>query len=494
MSAPPRRHNARPPGASAAGESRPAPARARGRSLSTRTRLLGWYIALLAITLVIGLLVQRTILLGQLDDDVDAQLRQEVAELNQLVDGKNPETGELFGDDIEAIFDTFLSRNVPAEGEVLFTIIDGRPHASTVAPIQLLDDADVLERWVSIDAPEQSSLETAEGQVRYLAVPVRGGDRQGVFVVTIFMQDRLENIDRITQTGALVFGTTFVIVSMLAWFTAGRVLRPITDLTTAAQSISESNWSDRIEVEGNDELARLGHTFNDMLDRLEEAFETQRELVDDAGHELRTPITIIRGHLELLSDDALDRDETLRLVMDELDRMGRMVEDLLLLAKAEQPDFLLLQPVDVDALIEDIAAKASALGDRGWDIEMNAPVVMMADEQRVTQAMMNLCRNAVEHTPEGTPVHLGSRMVGDHVWLWVTDDGPGIEPADRDRIFQRFSRGQSGRHSEGAGLGLAIVAAIMEAHDGYVRMHSVPGEGATFTLILPVDTDAEPLP
>jgi two-component system, OmpR family, sensor kinase len=236
-----------------------------------------------------------------------------------------------------------------------------------------------------------------------------------------------------------------------------------------------------------------GHTFNAMLDRLEAAFEAQRELVDDAGHELRTPITIIRGHLELLSDDPEERDETLRLVMDELDRMGRMVEDLLLLAKAEQADFLHLQPVDVDEFIEDIAAKAEALGDRGWDIEMNAPVVMLADRQRITQAMMNLCRNAVEHTPDDTLVRIGSRLSGDYVWLWVTDDGDGIDPADRGRIFQRFARGASGPRSDGAGLGLSIVAAIAEAHGGHVRVHSLPGEGATFTLILPIEPLAEDL-
>src|SRR5690606_21960780 len=129
------------------------------------------------------------------------------------------------------------------------------------------------------------------------------------------------------------------------------------------------------------------------------------------------------------------------LVMDELDRMARIVEDLLLLAKAEQADFLHLQPVDVDELVEEIAAKARALGDREWTIEANAPAVIVADRQRLTQAMMNLCRNAVEHTPPGTPIWLGSRVSGDFVSLWVADAGAGIEPADRDRIFERFTRG-----------------------------------------------------
>jgi signal transduction histidine kinase len=278
--------------------------------------------------------------------------------------------------------------------------------------------------------------------------------------------------------------------SLAAWIAAGRVLRPVRLLTAAAREIDDRTWSERIPVEGDDEVAELARTFNDMLDRLEEAFSTQRRFIDDAGHELRTPITIIRGHLELLGDDAAERRETTALVMDELDRMARIVDDLLVLAKAEQPDFIDRHPLDVAELTEELAAKASALGDRGWRLESLARVVVDADRQRLTQAVMNLARNAAEHTPAGTPVHLGSRADPGEVRLWVRDEGPGIAEADQAWIFERFARGGAGRRrTEGAGLGLAIVRAIAEAHGGRVELESAPGNGSTFAIVLPAAHD-----
>lgn len=445
-------------------------------------RLLGFFVVIMAVALVVGLLVQRAILLRQLSEDVDTELRQEVEELEVLTTGNSPATGEPFGDDVEAIFDTFLRRNVPAQAEGVYTLVDGEPYASSPSPLQLLADVALVERWSALEAPEQAEVDTAAGPVRYLAVPVLfEGVPQGTFVAAVI------------RTGALTYGIAFAVAAGIAWFAAGRVLQPLNDLTEAARTVSESNWRERIEVEGDDQIAFLARTFNEMLDRLEQAFDVQRQLIDDAGHELRTPITVVRGHLELMSEAPEERVETLRLVMDELDRMGRMVEELLLLARAEQPNFLHLQPADIDDLMHDIAAKAQMFGDRGWSVVEHAPVVAMADEQRLTQALMNLCRNAVEHTPADVPVTLGSHTEGGWVYLWVEDAGPGIAPHDQARIFERFARASDveGR-SEGAGLGLAITRVIAEAHGGSVRLDSRPGEGARFTLTIPVelaDTD-----
>jgi len=464
------------------------------RPASTRVRLLGWYLAVTVLGLALGIFAQRSLLLAQLDDEVDAQLLQEVEELRRLVDGRDPETGEPFGDDIRAIFDTFLRRNLPVENEALFTLVDGRPHASTVAPLQLLDDADLVAAWASLDTPAQDDMETEAGRVRYLAAPVSFDGRvMGTFVAAYFLEDSLADISNVIRTGALLFLGVVVVSAIAFWFAIGSILRPIAQLTAAARSVSESNWADRIAVQGDNEVAFLARTFNDMLDRLEAAFEAQRRLVDDAGHELRTPITIIRGHLELASDDAAEWDETMRLVRDELGRMGRIVEDLLLLARTEQRDFLDLQPVDLDEFTHDLAAKAAALGDQAWTMERSAIAVVLADPQRLTQAVMNLCRNAVEHTPEGTPVSLGSEMVGEHHYaIWVQDQGPGIASVDQQRIFDRFARGTDGRRTgEGAGLGLAIVQAIVRAHGGRVRLDSTPGKGSRFTLILPASPPAQ---
>jgi len=460
----------------------------RAPALSTRLQLLGWYMALLAVALIAGLLLQRAILLAQLNDDGNARLHQEVEELQQLSTGRDPNTGQPFGTDVTAIFDTFLRRNIPVDGEAFFTFIDRKPYASTVAPLQLLDDPGVVAAWATVASPSQAELPTTAGPVRYLAVPLLAENGPGgVFVVAVFLQSEYAEVNQVLQIGGVVYGSIFVVASILAWFAAGRVLRPIRLLTEAAREIEDDNWSRRIPVRGDDEIAQLTRTFNDMLDRLETAFVTQRQFIDDASHELRTPITIVRGHLEVMGDAPEERQEVKRLVIDELDRMSRMVDDLLLLARAEQRDFLDLHPIDVFELTEEVAAKAAGLSSaHEWSIESNVPVVVVADRQRMTQALMNLARNAVEHSAAGTQIAFGSAVAGDEVRFWVRDQGEGIAAADLERIFDRFSRGGTGRRrSDGAGLGLAIVKTIVEAHGGRVTVASAPLAGSTFSIVLP---------
>jgi signal transduction histidine kinase len=417
-----------------------------------------------------------------------------VQELEQLSTGRDPNTGAPFGNDIEAIFNTFLRRNIPVDGEALFTLVDGRPHRATASPVDLFADRAVMAQWAAVTDVTQAEIDTSEGRVRYLAVPVLAEDsRRGVFVVAIFLRGERQEIDQVVQTGGIVYGSIFMVASVVVWFAAGRVLRPVRLLTEAARSIEDDNWSQRIPVNGDDEIAQLAATFNDMVDRLETAFVTQRRFIDDAGHELRTPITIIRGHLELEGDDPSERAEVKRLVMGELDRMSRMVEDLLLLAKAGHPDFLDAHPIDVGDFTEEIAVKASALSsERQWTLEDSAAVVMVADRQRLTQAMMNLAQNAVEHSEAGSAISIGSHAAGEIVRFWVRDEGVGIAARDRERIFERFARGPGGpRRSDGAGLGLSIVKAIAEGHGGQVELVSAPGRGSIFSLALPMSGPEE---
>jgi len=468
--------------------------RERRRASSTRVRILGWHIAILGISLVLSLVLLRSILLDQLSDDIDHQLRQEVAELEQLSTGRNPNTGEPFGGDIAAIFDTFLSRNVPLSGEAFYTFLNGDPYASSITPVQLFDETEIVETWSAITQPTQAEIESQGGRVRYLAVPVlsESGD-QGLFVVAHHLDEARSQLERTFRTGALVFGGVFAVVSVASWFAAGRVLRPIRMLTEAARRVEDTNWSERIPVTGDDEIAQLACTYNEMLDRLEEAFTSQRRFIDDASHELRTPITIVRGHLEVMGDDPADWADVKPLVMDELDRMGRMVEDLLLLARSEHPEFLDLHPIDVHELTHEVAGKISALSaERAWVLAETASVVMVADRDRLTQALMNLARNAVEHSDAGSHIILGSAYEGSQVRFWIQDEGVGIPEEEQERIFERFSRGRPGmRRSEGAGLGLAIVKTIAEAHGGRVAVESVPQEGSVFRLVLPIDGPQE---
>ena len=272
----------------------------------------------------------------------------------------------------------------------------------------------------------------------------------------------------------------------------------------AAAEITEQDLSRRIPVNGRDDIAALAEQFNAMLDRLEVAFSTQRRFLDDASHELRTPITIIRGHLELVGDDPAEWDEVVRIVTDELDRMSRIVEDLLLLAKSERPDFVQPERISVAELTSDIDAKVRALADRHWMLEAIGEGDAVVDPQRVTQTMVQLAQNAVQHTEPGAEIRIGSALheVEDsrdadrnrHVSFWVTDTGPGVRPEDAETIFERFSRGSTGGargHRTGAGLGLAIVKAIADAHRGSVRLISEPGRGATFGIELPAGGAAE---
>ena len=194
----------------------------------------------------------------------------------------------------------------------------------------------------------------------------------------------------------------------------------------------------------------------------------------------------MRGHLELLGDDPDERRETVALVTDELDRMSRFVDDLLLLARAERDDFLRPAEVELGALTDELFDKARALGPRAWRLEARGEGLVLADRQRLTQAIMGLAQNAVQHTADGDAIWLGSEAERRDVRLWVRDSGPGVAADDQERIFERFARASaSRRRSEGAGLGLAIVRAIAEAHGGRVALSSRPGAGATFTVILP---------
>jgi two-component system, OmpR family, sensor kinase len=322
--------------------------------------------------------------------------------------------------------------------------------------------------------------------VEYLAVPLTfAGETRGVFVAAVFADREQARLDTAVAAEGGVGAAVLVAGSVMAWVLAGTILRPVRRVTETARSISETDLTRRIPVQGRDEVAELAGTFNAMLDRLEGSFRTQQQFLDDAGHELRTPITIVRGHLELLGDDPGELEETRSLVLDELDRMGRIVADLLLLAQAQRPDFVHPAPVDVDALTVEVFAKVQALAPRRWTLDRVGRGVFAADRQRLTQAVVQLASNAVQHTREGDEIALGSTFTAEEVRLWVSDTGPGVAPEDRERIFQRFARGRGRTDSGGSGLGLAIVRAIAEGHGGRVELHSEPGAGALFTVVVP---------
>jgi signal transduction histidine kinase len=432
--------------------------------MSSRGRIVLSVALLFAFATAVSTLALRQVLLARVDARIEAALAQEVAELQRLA-------GQLRTLDARRLFDLFLARDVPDEAEAAFTFLGEQPYRSNADLGTGQDLIDGVRDLGDVDAPERDEL---DGAYRYVAVPVTArGVRRGAFVVTADLgHERAEVADAVRVAGGIGLGMT-VLVSVLAFAAVGRVLAPLDELGTTARSIeSGDDLTRRIDVRGDDDIAELGHLFNAMLDRLEQAFALQREFVSDAGHELRTPITIIRGHLQLLDRDP----ETYRIVSDELDRMSRFVEDLLTLAKSERPDFLMLSELDLDLLTEELMAKAQRLGPRAWRLQATGAGLLRGDRQRLTQAVMNLAHNAVQQTEEGDPIALGSSHDGTEARIWVADSGPGVPEADRERIFERFA-------GDGTGLGLAIVRTIALAHGGRVELES--DEGATFTIVLP---------
>lgn len=456
-----------------------------------RTRILTWYILLMSVSMLVAVLGIRQTLLTRLYERIEVSLGQEVQEFRQLVDGRDPETGEPFGANVEAILSVFLQRNIPADGEFLIMLLNGKFYRSSPSalPDALEPTTDLVRSLAQLTQPDRQWVLIPGGDtIIYQAEPIIRGNNRGVFVVAYLPSQGRREIDEAMIVIVQVTLGVLVVASVVAWVAAGRAMAPLSLLTEAVRTVSESDLTRRIPVQGADEISELTRRFNEMLDRLQAAFNSQRDFISDAGHELRTPITIIRGHLELMGNDPHEQQETLAIVTDELNRMNRFVDDLLLLAKAEQQRFLKLDLVDVAALTDELFAKAKALADRQWRLDAKGTGRIVADRQRLTQAVMNLAQNATQHTHSTDSITIGSALKGGYAWFWVQDTGEGIAESDQQRIFERFARAMnSHRRSEGAGLGLAIVKAIALAHGGSVDLISQPGKGSTFTLVIPID-------
>ncbi|EKX66729.1 sensor histidine kinase [Streptomyces ipomoeae] len=465
------------------------------RRVSARVRILLWLLLVMAVALASVAATTRSILLRDVDQRISELLAQEAGEFTNLeAQGVDPQTGRPFTDP-SRLLRVFLQRQNADPDEELMGLV-GRAGGDPTQIIQqrdipvalpLHEDADARRRI--FDSPESTgTLERSAGEIRWAKVEVAryGDEANAAFVVAFHPASEKQRADEVFQVLLAISGVALLMATGIAWVVAGRILKPVRLVRTTAAQLTEQDLTRRIPVHGRDDVAALAETFNAMLDRLERAFAAQRQFVDDAGHELRTPITIVRGHLELMGDDPGEREETIRLVTDELDRMSRIVEDLLLLAKAERPDFVRPEPVQLAELTADVYVKARTLGERDWQLAEVADREAELDPQRITQAMVQLAQNAVQHTTTGQTIRIGSRAEGSAVELYVVDSGPGVQPQDAQVIFERFRRGTArrGARGSGAGLGLSIVRAIAEAHGGRVRLHDTEGGGATFVLTL----------
>ena len=440
--------------------------------------------ALVAVGLTLYVLESRRI-----DGDIDASLAQEIGEMRTLQrEGRDPDTGQPFGTP-DRLLDSFLSRNLPDPDEMLWGFpTAGEPSYVGASDPRLQRAPSFAELATDLKDTGGTRVLSIDGNEYRIAVqPILQGDSRAAFVVSHDVSASRKPLRDLMVTYALLSALSVLLIAAVASWLAGRLLQPVRRLRETAQSITEGDLSGRLEVTGNDDLTELQRTFNDMLDRLEDAFATQRRLLDDAAHELRTPLTVLRGHLEVVAaDDAADVEATRTLLLDEVDRMSRLVSDLLLLAKAQRPDFVRAEPTDVEALTNGALERARGLGDRMWMLDAATPALVSLDAQRITQALLQLAHNAVQHTGAGDEIGLGSMVLGSRLELWVRDTGEGVPDAMRANLFDRFSQAESGH--DGFGLGLSIVSAIAEAHGGQAALDEArPGHaGATFRLVIPI--------
>jgi two-component system OmpR family sensor kinase len=395
----------------------------------------------------------------------------------------------------------------PADQAVVVRTADGEL-LSTRSGLALGDvagSADVLAsnegQWRALDGPD--------GSVLTLVVPLRLDDADaGTLVVaasTAGVDAGVRNLLR-QVLWACVAG--FVLAMVLGLLALRRVLRPLENLAADIDRLqASSDMSERVDVTGPaDEVGRLALAFNRTLGRLQGVVASQRQFVADASHELRTPLTVARGQLELLGEDEAARDpdvaRSLDIAVGELDRMGRMVRDLLLLARLDEGIDLHVEDVDLELVLNDAALRAtpptqpappdalddSERGERPLAVEIDVPpgLTARADVEGVLQVVTNLIGNAIRHGGGSVGVAARPHPAEGVVVIAVADAGPGIAPEDVPHVFERFYRGSSHRdHDGGAGLGLAIAKGLAERMGGRIDVSTTPPPGTTFTVELP---------
>lgn len=462
---------------------------------SVRTRLV------VAITLVaaIGLMavgasvyfVERARVVASVDERlVDA------AESARFLITDGPDGSGKWDSTWEAL-SAVVQRISPDDNTGAVGIVDGKVALLPGVPLDLdvSGNAEFIALAAEVgrrDAVSMETFDTGDRVWRFIAAPIVITPREGepdtsvsVFALAYDVGGELSEINDAARAYLISAAICLAIITLVALIVSTRLLRPLRRMRETAERVSAQALSERLPVNGRDDVSELAATMNAMLDRLDDALESQRRLLSDVGHELKTPVTIVRGHLEVMdTSDPTDVRETVTLAVDELDRMAALVQDLAGAASLHGPAPITLSPVDLHELVAQIIRKASAVDGAIVTAAETATSVVQLDPARVTQAMLQLVQNAVTHG--GGRVEIGSRVQGRRVELSVRDHGPGVPAEQATAVFERFNRGEAvGRGTKGSGLGLNIVLKIAEAHGGTVRVEDAAGGGARFVITLP---------
>ncbi len=461
--------------------------------MSVRLRLTLWYAGLTALTLVLSSLILYVVLEQTMTLDTDVFLQNEARDLSantRLIGG--PAIFNVRLPDLDRFVEAGVYAQIlTVDGEIL----DQSPSMGNYA--LPLDPASVVP---GSQGQRSARTVTIRGlRIRVVTLPFRlPGDAAGgpYHVLQVGRAFGRDEATLIWLQRALLIGDLGLVIlaTGVGWWMAGSSLRPIMRTTRAVQLIGESQRLDqRVEYYGpTDEIGELVHTFNRMLDRLEASISAQRRFVADASHELRTPLTTLRLNVELLRRDRSaeppERAEVLDDVASELERLSRLVQGLLDLARADAGLHLEKQLVRADEIIRDVYHQVRpAANGVVLTIGDLVPTTLSANPDYLKQMLLTLVDNALKYTPSGGQVCLTLEQDGRWVKFAVADTGRGIDPSDLPHIFERFYRARSVRHQRGTGLGLAVAQWIANEHGGHIEVQSTPGQGSLFTAWFPIN-------
>jgi len=475
------------------------------QGLSLRARLLLSVIGLVTVALVVAGTATYTALQTFLTDQVDSNLRSGVHSALESFRGAGGGSGGGGPGSVSFPPGSFVAlyasdgKTLLASGTYIspFDSTLSKAHAVVTTPLPNAGN----------DTPTLRTLSGAGGVGRYRAIIESLDEAGGDFIVLALPLTEVQaTLGRLLLLEGIVGAIVLLTAGGLAWWLVRVSLRPLVRIEDTAAAIAAGDLSRRVEpAAANTEVGRLGVALNAMLTQIERAFAERtrseqklREFMAAASHELRTPLTSIRGYAEMLRRGAeaseADAGQARRRIEEESVRMTGLVDDMLLLARLDQGRPLEQQRVDLARLASDACADARAVS-RTHPIALDAPehLWLVGDEARLRQAIGNLVRNAVVHTPAHAPVEVAVRNEGGSAVVEVVDHGPGLPAGERERVFEPFYRSDVGRTRDrgGAGLGLSIVAAVVSAHAGEVQVLDTPGGGATFRLTLPVADDAQ---
>lgn len=459
-----------------------------------RVRLTLWYGSALALVLIIFSVVLYVITARNLRDDVDQSLEETATAAVRSLE----ERGFLPLIDEEELLSQFPEL---ARIDKFFQIFSPSGTITIRSPNIRQHEVPLSRTALEAALNSQTVLESAkyphEPPLRLISVPII---HQGNLLYIVQVGTSMEAIEDTLRRFLilLIVAMPIALAVSLAggWFLAGRALRPVDAITLAAQRIAAGDLSQRLTMPAApDEIGRLAGTFNNMIGRLDASFRQIRQFTSDASHELRTPLTVMKGETELVlrrPRPLEDYQSVLESNLEEIDRMTRIVEELLFLSRADMGEVKMeSSPVVLEALVEDIHRQATLLGqDRSIAVVLGTvmPALVQGDELRLRELLLNLVENAVKYSHPGGKIEIGLVTDGQQAIISVSDQGIGIAPEDHRKIFDRFFRTDEARaHTKkGTGLGLAICAWIAESHKGRISVKSNVGQGSTFTVTLPL--------